>query len=591
MLGLLDRWLDTNKRELERLEPVVEAVNGLDEDIEPLSDEGLRAKTDEFRVRLERDETLDDILPEAFAVVREMSLRLNNERPYDVQIMAAAVLHQGNVAEQKTGEGKTLSAAPALYLNALTGRGAHLVTVNDYLARRDCGWMGRIFHALGLSTAAIMSDASFIYDPEYEDNSATDWRLKNLRPIDRRRAYEADITYGVNSEFGFDYLRDNMVVELDRKVQTGRHFAIVDEVDSILIDEARTPHIISTPDVEPADKYYDAAELITRLNKETDFEVDEKYKSAFLTERGIIKLEKHLGVDNLYEQDFELLHHVENALKARTLFQRDRDYVIRDDEIILVDEFTGRLLFGRRYSDGLHQAIEAKENVPIKQESKTVATISLQNYFRMYEKLAGMTGTAATERDEFEQIYDLGVVVIPTHRPLIRDDKSDLVYSTQKAKFTAVANAVAQKHQKGQPVLVGTTSIDRNEIISKLLDHKGVPHEVLNAKNHEREASIISKAGESGAVTVATNIAGRGVDIILGGEPPKDDTGHKAIETDEYTAWEQAHDKVIEAGGLHVIGTERHESRRIDNQLRGRAGRQGDTAATQLYVFVGRDIP
>jgi preprotein translocase subunit SecA len=590
MVSFLNKLFDTNARELKRLKPMVETINALEERTQSLSDGELGEKTDEFKLRLERGETLDDLVPEAFAVVREASRRVNGERPYDVQLMAAIVLHEGKVAEQKTGEGKTLSAVPALYLNALTGRGVHLVTVNDYLARRDCGWMGRIFHLLGLSTAAIMNDASFVYDPEYVDETTADWRLRHLRPVSRREAYRADVTYGVNSEFGFDYLRDNMATDPAQLVQRDYHFAVVDEVDSILIDEARTPHIISTPDVEPADKYYQAAELVKKLNPETDFEVDEKLKAAYLTERGIMKLEKQLGVSNLYEEDFETLHHVENALKARTLFRRDRDYVIKDNEVILVDEFTGRLMFGRRYSEGLHQAIEAKEGVPIKQESKTVATISLQNYFRMYEKLAGMTGTAATEMEEFEQIYGLGVVVIPTHRPMIRKRMGDLVYVNQKAKFTAVANEIAARHRKGQPVLVGTTSIEKNELIGRLLSHKKIPHQLLNAKNHEKEAAIIAKAGEKGAVTVATNIAGRGVDIILGGEPPKDDKGMTKVGTKAYEAWKKANEEVKSLGGLHVIGTERHESRRIDNQLRGRSGRQGDPGSSQFFVSLEDDI-
>lgn len=590
MLKFLGKLLDTNAKELKQLEPQVAKINAGEEKAAGLSREDMKARTDEFKLRIERGETLDDLLPEAFALVREASRRVNGERPYDVQLVAAIALHQGKVAEQKTGEGKTLSAAPALYLNALTGRGVHLVTVNDYLGRRDCGWMGRIFHYLGLSTAAIMNDASFIYDPDYEDNQATDWRLKNLRPIMRREAYQADVTYGVNSEFGFDYLRDNMAGDLSQIVQREYHFAIVDEADSILIDEARTPHIISTPDIEPADKYYQAATLIDKLNAQVDFEVEEKLKTAYLTERGIMKLEKLLNVTNLYEEDFDLLHHVENALRARTIYHRDRDYVVKDDEVILVDEFTGRLLFGRRYSAGLHQAIEAKEEVTVKQESKTVATISLQNYFRMYEKLAGMTGTAATEAEEFEQIYKLGVLVIPTNRPMIRRDDTDLVYVSEKAKFTAAANDIAGRYRQGQPVLVGTRSIEKNQLISRLLHHKGIPHRVLNAKNHEKEAVIIAKAGEKGAVTVATNIAGRGVDIILGGESPKDETGKPAVGTQVYKAWQKAHEEVVKLGGVHVMGTERHESRRIDNQLRGRTGRQGDPGSSQFFVSLEDEI-
>lgn len=569
---------------------MVEEINSLEEKTSKFSQKDFRKKTEELKERLAGGENLDELLPEAFALVRELSKRLNNERTFDVQLMAGICLHEGKVVEQKTGEGKTLSAAHALYLNALTEKGCHLVTVNDYLARRDCGWMGPIFYSLGISCSAIMNDASFIYDPSYTDKRATDWRLTHLRPVSRKEAYQADITYGVNSEFGFDYLRDNMAQDLSQIVQRPFYYAVVDEVDSVLIDEARTPHIISAPDTEPTKKYYDFARLIEKLNPSTDFVFDEKLKTAHLTEHGITKVEKMVGVENLYEKDFATIHHIENALKAKTLYFRDRDYVVKDNEVILVDEFTGRLLFGRRYSAGLHQAIEAKEGVPIKQESKTLATISLQNYFRMYEKLSGMTGTAATEAEEFQKIYGLDVVVVPTNKPMIREDYPDRVYKTAKVKYTAVANDITERHKKGQPVLVGTASIEKNEIVSRLLRHKGIPHEVLNAKNHEKEALIIAKAGEKGAVTVATNIAGRGVDIVLGGEVPKDEMGRVQKGTEEFKEWQKAHEEVVRLGGLHVIGTERHESRRIDNQFRGRSGRQGDPGSSQFYVSLEDDI-
>lgn len=590
MLKLFGKIFDSNIKELKRLEPIVEKINSLEEEVKKLSDEDFSGKTAEFKLRLKRGEVLDDLLPETFALVRELSRRLNNERTFDVQLMAGICLHQGKVAEQKTGEGKTLSAAHALYLNSLAEKGCHLVTVNDYLARRDCGWMGPIYHSLGISCSAMMNNASFIYDPSYVDKKATDWRLTHLRPISRKEAYQADIAYGVNSEFGFDYLRDNMAQDLSQIVQRSFYYAIVDEVDSVLIDEARTPHIISAPDTEPTKKYHEFAQLIGKLNPSTDYLVDEKLKTAHLTEHGITKVEKMLKVENLYEKDFAAVHHIENALKSKTLYFRDRDYVIKDNQIILVDDFTGRLLFGRRYSAGLHQAIEAKEAVPVKQESKTLATVSLQNYFRMYEKLSGMTGTAATEAEEFQKIYGLSVVIIPTNEPMIRKDRSDKVYKTTKVKYTAVANEIAAKHKKGQPVLVGTTSIEKNELVSRFLHHKGIPHELLNAKNHEKEALIIAKAGEKGAVTVATNIAGRGVDIVLGGEIPKDEMGRVEKTSQEFKDWQKAHKEVVQLGGLHIIGTERHESRRIDNQFRGRSGRQGDPGSSQFYVSLKDDI-
>ncbi len=587
MFKFLTKLLDANEKELARVRVIVDKINSFEESIRKLTDSKLSEKTAEFKERLVSGETIDDLLPEAFALVRDAARRKIGERHFDVQLVASVILHRGAVAEQKTGEGKTLSAIPSLYLNALTLRGAHLVTVNDYLARRDCGWMGPIFHLLGLKTSAIIHDQSFLYDPEYLDKSATDWRLTHLRPITRKEAYETDVTYGINSEFGFDYLRDNMVSESSQMVQRGFHYAIVDEVDSVLIDEARTPHIISAPDMEPTKKYYEYAKLIEKLNKDIDYNIDEKLRTAHLSEHGVLKVEKMLGVSNLYEKDFASIHHIEAALKARTLFLRDKDYVVKDGQVIIVDEFTGRLLIGRRFSEGLHQAIEAKEGVAIQQESRTLATVSLQNYFRMYEKLSGMTGTAATEAEEFHKIYKLDVIVIPTNKPMVRIDNPDLVYKTMRAKLTAIAVEIEECFKKGQPVLVGTTSIEKNEILSEVLRRKGVSHELLNAKNHEREASIIANAGKKGAVTVATNMAGRGVDIILGGTPPgKTQDGYEEL----YKEWRKNHDEVVKLGGLHVIGTERHESRRIDNQLRGRSGRQGDPGSSRFFVALDDEI-
>ncbi|MBI2019264.1 preprotein translocase subunit SecA [Candidatus Daviesbacteria bacterium] len=564
MLGFLGKLLDSNEREINKLKLVVESVNALEKRYARLSDKELKGLFAKFKSEHGRGKSLDDLLPEAFAAVREAAKRTIKQRHFDVQMMAAVTLHQGKIAEQKTGEGKTLSATLALFLNAVAGKGAHLVTVNDYLAQRDCGWMGPVFYALGVSCAAIVHDTAFIYDPKHKNTTHEDKRLQHLRPISRKEAYDADITYGTNNEFGFDYLRDNMVTTLAEQRQRGHFFAVVDEVDSILIDEARTPLIISQPAQEATDKYYQFTKIIDSLAA-SDYVVDEKAHTAHLTENGILKIEKILKVDNLYEKDFSALHHLEEALKARTLFQKDKNYIVKDGEVIIVDEFTGRLMPGRRYSEGLHQAIEAKEGVAIQQESQTLATISFQNYFRMYQKLAGMTGTAATEAEEFNKIYKLEVVVIPTNNPMIREDRADVIYKTQSAKYTAVANLVEELYKKGQPVLVGTTSIEKNEFLSELLKRKGVSHALLNAKNHEREAEIISHAGEKGAVTVATNMAGRGVDITLG----------------KGTA---------DLGGLYVIGTERHESRRIDNQLRGRSGRQGDPGETRFFVSLEDDL-
>ncbi|MBI2599850.1 preprotein translocase subunit SecA [Candidatus Daviesbacteria bacterium] len=564
MLGILGKLLDSNEREINKLKPLVEDINSLEKKTAKLTDKQLKGKFAEFKLQHERGKGLNELLPEVFAYVREAAKRNLKQRHFDVQLMAAIVLHQGRIAEQKTGEGKTLSATPALFLNAVAGKGAHLVTVNDYLAMRDCGWMGPIFYALGASCAAIVHDTQYIYDPKFKDPSHTDKRLQHLRPITRKEAYAADITYGTNNEFGFDYLRDNMVFRLSDQSQRGHFFAVVDEVDSILIDEARTPLIISQPAQEATGKYFEFAKIIDGLSS-SDYVVDEKANTAHLTEHGVLKIEKILGVDNLYEKDFSTLHHLEEALKAKTLFQKDKHYIVKEGEVIIVDEFTGRLMPGRRYSEGLHQAIEAKEGVSIQQESQTLATISFQNYFRMYEKLAGMTGTAATEAEEFNKIYKLEVVVIPTNNPMIRADHPDTIYKTQSAKYTAVANLVEELYTKGQPVLVGTTSIEKNEFLSELLKRKGISHALLNAKNHEKEAEIISRAGEKGAVTVATNMAGRGVDIVLG----KD---------------------INKSGGLYVIGTERHESRRIDNQLRGRSGRQGDAGETRFFVSLEDDL-
>ena len=468
------------------------------------------------------------------------------------------------------------------------------MTVNDYLARLGAGWNGPIFDFLGLSVGIIIQEnKSFIFDPTFTDNTHGDERLSHLKACERKISYQADVTYGTNNEYGFDYLRDNMVQSLDEMVQRGHYFAIVDEVDSILIDEARTPLIISAPDMEPTDKYYKFAQLVEKLNSDTDFKIDEKAKSASLTEHGITKVEKILGVSNLYEKDFESIHHIENALRARSLYLRDKDYVVKDNQVTIVDEFTGRLMIGRRWSDGLHQAVEAKENIAIQQESKTLATISFQNYFRMYQHLSGMTGTAATEAEEFRKIYKLDAVVVPTHKPMIRKDNSDAIYKTLRGKYGAIVAEIEEKHKKGQPVLVGTTSIEKNEIISEYLKRRKIPHNVLNAKNHEREASIISEAGEVGAVTVATNMAGRGVDIVLGGARPTTDKQSLASQgpgKKDLKRWEEKHEKVVEAGGLHVIGTERHESRRIDNQLRGRSGRQGDPGSSRFYLSLEDDL-
>ncbi|GIW18030.1 MAG: protein translocase subunit SecA [Tepidiforma sp.] len=567
-LGFLNRILgDSNERELKRLQHIVDDINALGPDIAALSDEALAAKTAEFELRLADGETLDDILPEAFAVSREMAARKVGERPYDVQLMGGIVLHEGRIAEMKTGEGKTLTAVAPVYLNALARRGVHVVTVNDYLARRDAAWYGPVYHALGMTVGVIQNAGiSFMYEPGYApetEGPATGY--KDLRPATRKEVYQADITYGTNNEFGFDYLRDNMVREWGDKAQRELYFAIVDEVDNILIDEARTPLIISGQAEEASATYVKFARAVKGLREDVDYIVDHKAKHIALTEEGIERVERALGIANIFEGDPRLARHLEAALDAEYLKRIDRDYVVRDGEIIIVDEFTGRLMPGRRWSHGIHQAVEAKEGVPIQRESITYATITFQNLFRLYEKLAGMTGTAETEAEEFHKIYGLDVVVIPTHRPMIREDYPDVVYINERAKFNAVVAEIEELHTAGRPVLVGTTSIEKSEYLSSLLTRKGIPHEVLNAKHHEREAQIVALAGQRGAVTIATNMAGRGTDIKLG-------------------------PGVAELGGLHVIGTERHESRRIDNQLRGRAGRQGDPGSSRFFVSFGDDI-
>ncbi|HLC89611.1 MAG TPA: preprotein translocase subunit SecA, partial [Patescibacteria group bacterium] len=566
---------DPNKKLINSLGQTVSQINEFEEQFSVLTNEQLKEKTKFFKEELTKGKTLDEILPQAFASVREAAKRTINQRHYDVQLISGLALHQGHIAEQKTGEGKTLSATLSLYLNALSGLGCHLVTVNDYLSRRDCGWMGPIYDTLGLSCGVIIHDAAFLYDPNYFDEKATDERLVRLRPVTRKESYQADITYGTNNEFGFDYLRDNMVSDLNQMVQRELNYAIVDEVDSILIDEARTPLIISAPDMESTDKYHQFAKLVVQLKENEDYNIDEKMRAATLTENGVNKLEKWLGVENIYtERGISEVHHIEQALRAHALFRCDRDYVVKDGEVIIVDEFTGRMMFGRRYSEGLHQAIEAKEGVTVQRESRTLATITFQNYFRLYKKLAGMTGTAATEAEEFAKIYNLEVTVIPTHQPMIRKDWPDRIYKNEEAKFKAVVNEVKARHEKGQPVLIGTISIEKNELIAELLRREGVEPQVLNAKQHEKEAQIIAQAGRLGAVTVATNMAGRGVDVKLGGEP---------VEAREEK-------KVKESGGLLILGTERHESRRIDNQLRGRAGRQGDPGDSQFFVCMDDDL-
>ncbi len=534
-----------NERELRRLAPLVDRVNALEPELRRLSDADLTARTPHFRERLDRGEPLDDLLPEAFAVAREAAVRVLGLRPFDVQVIGGIALHEGKIAEMKTGEGKTLVAVLPVYLNALTGLGVHVVTVNDYLARRDSEWMGGIYRFLGLEVGVI---------------------LHGLDDQERRRAYAADVTYGTNNEFGFDYLRDNMKFALEDYVQRGFNYAIVDEVDSILIDEARTPLIISGPAEESTQLYYHLNRIVPQLGRDKDYTVDEKSRTVVMTEEGVLRAEKIIGVDNLYDPShIEILHHLQQGLKAHALFKRDVDYIVKDGQVIIVDEFTGRLMPGRRYSDGLHQALEAKEGVRIENENQTLASVTFQNYFRMYAKLAGMTGTADTEAEEFKKIYNLDVMVIPTHRKMIRLDNPDVIYQTEEEKYQAVLEEIKDCHQRGQPVLVGTTSIEKSERLSRLLKREGIKHEVLNAKHHEKEAQIVAQAGQLGHVTIATNMAGRGTDIVLG-------------------------EGVVATGGLHILGTERHESRRIDNQLRGRSGRQGDPGSSRFFLSLEDDL-
>jgi preprotein translocase subunit SecA len=600
MVKWLSSLIDSNEKELRRLQPLVDDINELEPEFEKLSDAALRAKTDEFKARLKDGEGLDEILHEAYAAVREAAKRTIKQRHFDVQLIGGIILHQGKIAEMKTGEGKTLVATLPLYLNALAGQGCHLITVNDYLARRDCHWMGPVYHALGVSVAAITAMQtpddpfpSYIYDP---DRDSGDPKWKHLHPIPyppnqpqagRRQAYEADITYGTNNEFGFDYLRDNMVWDLSQCVQRPLIYAIVDEVDNILIDEARTPLIISGAAEEATQKYYTFAQLVSRLGKDEDYTMDERTHTASLTDMGMTKMEKTLKHEGLLKapelydpSNYFLTQYLDSALKAHALFRRDKDYVVKDGQVIIVDEFTGRLMFGRRYSEGLHQAIEAKEKVKIQRESVTLATITFQNYFRMYEKLAGMTGTAVTEAEEFYKIYKLDVAVIPTNKPLIRTEYPDQIYKDEKTKFAAVAGEIKQLNDQRRPVLIGTTSIEKSELLSDLLKRNGIPHQVLNAKHHEKEAGIIAQAGRLGGVTVATSMAGRGVDIILGGNPEDRDPAE----------WQEEHNKVVELGGLHIVGTEHHEARRVDNQLRGRAGRQGDPGSSRFYASMDDEI-
>lgn len=582
----LKKFLDDNKKDVKKLEKFAAQVNQYDKPFRELSDEALQAKTDEFKARLEKGETLNDIMAEAFAVVREASDRVLGLRHFDVQIMGGHVLHEGRIAEMKTGEGKTLVATAPVYLNALEGKGVHVVTVNDYLARRDAEQLAPLYNFLGLSVGLIVHGLDY---------------------VQRKDAYTCDITYGTNNEFGFDYLRDNMVMHEHNMVQRPLNFAIVDEVDSILIDEARTPLIISGPAAKAKDLYTPMVGVVRQLKNEEDYTFDEKLKTVALTEEGTKHVERLLGIDNLTDEaNVELAHHVNQALKAQVLMKRDRDYVVQDGEVIIVDEFTGRLMYGRRYSEGLHQAIEAKEGVNIEKESQTLATITFQNYFRMYKKLAGMTGTAKTEEDEFRAIYGMDVVIVPTNKPVAREDAPDIVYRTENGKFEAVADKVAELYEKGEPVLVGTVSIEKSEKLSDILNKRGVPHKVLNAKYHEQEALIVAQAGQEKSVTIATNMAGRGTDIILGGNPGliTDDLLRKSHKADEEVTDEMRQEaaakakeicdenkkKVVDVGGLYIIGTERHESRRIDNQLRGRSGRQGDPGHTQFYISLEDDL-
>ena len=581
------KFFDTNEKQINKFKGVVSTINSYSDEMEKLSEEQIKEKTVYWQTELkgksddEQKSYLEKILPETFALVREVGRRTLNMRHFDVQLMAGIVLHQGKIAEQKTGEGKTLTATLPLYLNSLTGKGVHLVTPNDYLSRHGAGWMGPIYYGLGVSVGVIMEDKSFIFDPAFSNAEFEDSYAVHLREVTKQEAYLCDIIYGTNHHFGFDYLRDNMARRLSEMVQTNKNgdwgvhnFAIVDEVDSILIDVARTPLIISARDSKPSDRYHQADTIIKGLARNADYEVDEKLRTVNLTDLGIRRVERLLNIGNLYEEDFEMVHLIEQALTSNALFEKNKDYVVKDGQVVIVDQFTGRLLPSNRYSHGLHQAIEAKEKVQIQDESKTLAEVSYQNYFRLYEKLAGMTGTALTEAEEFYKIYNLDVVVIPTNKSVNRTDSNDVVYKTESGKFKAVADEIAARHLKGQPVLVGTTTVEKSEILHNFLKRKGVQHEILNAKNHEREALIIAQAGKKGAVTISTNMAGRGVDIKLGGDP--------------FNQEENA--EVLSLGGLHVIGTERHESRRIDNQLRGRSGRQGEPGSSRFYVSFQDDL-
>ena len=582
-MKLLDKLLgDANQKFLNSLKPKIEAIKKTEEEFSGLSDEEIKAKSLELKKQAQNGTKLDDLLVPAFALVKIAAWRTLQQKPFDVQLLGGIVLHQGQIAEMKTGEGKTLTSTLPIYLNALEGKGVHVITVNDYLAKRDATWMAQIYDFLGLTVGVIQHEAAFIYDKTHtseEDDKIRDQGVKvdmdYLKPVSRGEAYQADITYGTNNEYGFDYLRDNMAQDKSRQVQRGLHYAIIDEVDSVLIDEARTPLIISAPAEESANLYQQFSQMVTQLEENKDYNIDEKMKACTLTEGGIKKMEKILGVDNIYESHgLQTVHHLEQALKARTLFQKDRDYVVKDNEVVIIDEFTGRMMQGRRYSEGLHQAIEAKEGVEVQKESMTLATVTFQNYFRMYTKLSGMTGTAATEAEEMAKIYNLDVTIVPTNRPFVRDDMRDRIYKTHHGKLKAIVREIEEKHKKGQPVLVGTISIEKNEELGAMLEKAGVPHNLLNAKFHEKEAEYIAQAGRKGAVTIATNMAGRGVDITLGGVPFDKDK----------------HEEIKALGGLHVLGTERHESRRIDNQLRGRAGRQGDPGSSQFYISLGDDL-
>jgi preprotein translocase subunit SecA len=567
---------DENEKMLDKYRAVVPVINSFEQQLEKLSNEELKAKTQEFKNRLNSGENLSDILPEAFAVVREASKRVSGKRHFDVQLIGGMILHDGNLSEMKTGEGKTLMATLPSYLNALSGKGVHVVTVNDYLSQRDAVWMGQIHDAVGLTVGVITQSGSFVYDPNHQSldeqrDEEGSFKVVHefLRPVTRKEAYLADITYGTNSEFGFDYLRDNIEYNVNSLRQRGYNFAIVDEIDSILIDEARTPLIISAPANDSEDLYQTFAQIAQSLNEEEDYLVDEKLKSVSINDSGIDKVEKALGVENIYtEKGVKFIHHLENAIKAKSLFKKDKQYVVKDNEVMIVDEFTGRMQPGRRWSDGLHQAIEAKEGLKVQQESRTYASITYQNFFRMYDKLSGMSGTAKTNAEEFLKVYGLDVVSVPPNTAVIRMDREDLIFQTQQGKFKAIAKKVKEVHEKGQPVLIGTVSIETNELLSGFLTSEGIPHEVLNAKKHEQEGQVIAQAGRKGSVTIATNMAGRGVDITLGGAP---------YEKEKY-------DEVKALGGLFVLGTERHEARRIDNQLRGRSGRQGDPGETQFFV-------